>query len=275
MFDDLKDMFLKRWAEMVLIVVFLAIGLFLFEQISNEVSAIQQSTAENGTAITSGTMSQTTSFMFSMGAMIFMILWMTLHLGFLATLKINYATALDPKLLFLIGRRYFWRLVRFQIFMTLFSIAAFIVVLSAAKAIFFPSIPEQSIPVLASATCAIIATSALAKPMLLVPPIMICKNCMVLEAFRIMSDYRILDIKILPAIFICGVTAAAGFSILLMNIEPNTAISNVLIASKGVFAGTMAMVTGCIGIWFIGGNKFGVIEDIPDSEADEQQQAVE
>lgn len=269
MFDDLKDMCSNRWQEILLIIGFMAIGIFLFEQISAEAAAIQRAATESGITNESGSMSPTTSFLYSLASMVFLVLWQILLLGFLATLNINYGTPLDPKLLIIIGRRFFWRMIRFQIILGLLYFAASMLIFNAMKWIFLQSVPNENISTWTLAICAVVSMAILSKPILLIPPIMICKNCMVLEAVAMMPNYKISDIKILPAVFITGLTLTVAISAALMNMQADAALFNIMVASKAITAGVLSLATGVIGVWFVGGNKFGVIGEELESEGEE------
>jgi hypothetical protein len=265
MLDDLKKLICKRWQEMLLIVVFMAIWMFLFELLNAEAAAIQQAASDGPLASLSSNMSQTTTSLYFFAMMAFMVTWLTLFLGFLGTLNINYPTALDPIVLIRIGVRFFWRFIRFELILSLYFIAASIVVCSAISFLFFGS-ADAEIPSWVYQICGVIVMGILAKPILLIPPIMICRNCMVLQAIRKMPEFRILEMKALPIVYVTGLLIIGGITALHTDMPSDTNLFKVVVAVKAIIAGIFSLMTGVIGIWFVGGYKFGVLEEMVEEQ---------
>jgi hypothetical protein len=271
MLNDLKIMVSKRWQEMLLIIGFLAIGMFLFELLNAEATAMQQAAVNGPIANGAAGMSQTTTLLYSLAMMAFMVLWLILFLGFLGTLSINYATPLDPMVLVRIGKRFFWRFVRFQFLFALYYLAASILIFSAVKFLLFPSIEPENVSPWVSYACGVIVMGVLAKPILLIPPIMICRNCMVFQAVRTMSRCRISDMKILPIVFVTGLIITGALSAVHMEMAADTTLFKVIIAVKAILAGIFYLATGAIGVWFISGSRFGVLEELQEQENADQE----
>ena len=80
MLKDLTTVFKKRWPEMLLIVGFTAIAIFLTEQLNSAAPAAKTPVPM--------TMTQTTSFLYSMVIMIFLVMAMTLKLKLKLTTKL-------------------------------------------------------------------------------------------------------------------------------------------------------------------------------------------
>ena len=266
--NDLTIVLKKRWPEMLLIVGFMAIGIFLQEQLN---ASIPTSSGPGQTDALIE-MSPATSFLYPMMAMIFCVLSLTLQLGFLATLNLNYDTPHDPTVLVRIGRFFFWRAIRFQLLFGIYCIAVATLLYPAMKFIFFRNITMENIPPWAFFCCTAIAILALLKPILFVMPIMICKNIMVLKATAAMSGYRISDAKPLVAIFIIGICTTASITLLHMNMDPNTLSFDILIAIKSILLGIFYLLIGIVGIWFVAGKQFGKLREIeaePEAETQE------
>jgi len=261
MLTDLTTVFKKRWPEMLLIVGFTAIAIFLTEQLNSAAPAAKTPVPM--------TMTQTTSFLYSMVIMIFLVLAMTLNLGFLATLNVNHAEPHDPVILIKIGRIFFWRTIRFQVIFGLAYLALAILFFSPLKFIFFANTSLEEIPNWPHRTASIIALAALAKPMLLTAPIMICKNLMVLPAVKLMSSYRLSDIKILPLIFIGSMLTIGAITELQEKMPASDIIFNIIYAAKSIITAVTALLTGIIGIWFVAGKRFGAMQEILEETEEE------
>lgn len=238
---------------MLLIIGFMAIVMFLFEQLS-----AADPSAKTPSAIT---MTPTTSFLYSMAAMVFSVIFLTLYLGFLATLSVNHTTSHDPPILVRIGRIFFWRNIRFQIIFGLYWLALTTLIFSPIKFLFFRTTNLNDIPEWTLNVCRLIPFVILAKPLLLIPPIMICRNLMVLPAIKLMPGYSISEIKILPVIFIGGMLIVASITHLQSIMTPNTVIFNLTFAAKAIIAAAVTLLTGIIGIWFAAGKRFGALQD--------------
>ncbi len=266
MVDDFKNLIRARWQEMVLIAGFMAIGMFLQELVFAEMKLIQASVSESGMANASGNMQQTTFSLFIVVMMVFKILSLLLLLGFLGTININYPTALDPIVLIRIGTRFFWRFIRFELLFELYFWAASGLLFSAVSFLFFPSVAPENIPVWVLLICGGIAISVLAKPLLLIPAIMICRNCMVLPAAAAMPKYKISEMRILAIVLVTGLSIAGAITAAYTNMDSNTVLFKVAIASKAIIVGVFLLVIGAMGIWFIGGGRFGVMEEMAEEE---------
>lgn len=265
MLTDLTTVFKKRWPEMLLIVGFSAIAIFLIEQLNSASPAANTPVPM--------TMTQTTSFLYSMVIMIFLVLAMTLNLGFLATLNVNHAEPHDPVILIKIGRFFFWRTIRFQVIFGLAYLALAMLFFSPLKFIFFPSTGLEDIPQWLANTTSVIALAALAKPVLLITPIMICKNLMVLPAVKLMSSYRLSEIKILPLIFIGSMLTVGVITELQEKMPASDMIFNIIYAAKSIITAVTALLTGMIGIWFAAGKRFGAMQEIPEETTELEEEA--
>jgi len=256
MLKDLANVIKTRWPEMLLVIGFMAIGMFLADQL----------TAADPTAITKApiTMSQTTTLLYTMTATVFFVFFLILYLGFLATLSVNHDTPHDPTTLVRIGRLFFWRFIRFELFIVLYYFAVAMLIYSPMKFLFFRTTNVEDMPQWTFHLCRLATAAILAKPILLIPPIMICKNIMLLPAVKNLSDYRISDIKALPIIFITGILITGTITSIQAEIEPKSMIFNILTIAKVIISPTFILLTGMIGIWFITGNKFGTLPETPE-----------
>ncbi|MCF7955293.1 MAG: hypothetical protein K9M75_05790 [Phycisphaerae bacterium] len=265
MLKDLTAVFKNRWPEMLLIIGFTAIAIFLTEQLN--------SAAPNAKTPVPMTMTQTTSFLYSIVIMIFLVFAMILHLGFIATLNVNHAEPHDPAILIKIGRIFFWRTIRFQVLIGLAYLALAILFFSPIKFIFFPSKSLEDIPQWSANTASVIALAALVKPVLLITPIMIYKNLMVLPAVKILSACRLSEIKILPLIFIGSILIIGAITTLEEKMPSSNTIFNIIYATKSIITAVTALLTGIIAMWFVAGKRFGALQEVPEETTELEEEA--
>ena len=265
MLKDLTTIFKKRWPEMLLIVGFMAIGLFLYMQL---IAATPSAKTPSPIIMT-----ETTSLLYSTASMVFFVLFLTIYLGFLATLSVNYDTPHDPSILIKIGRIFFWRNFRFHILFEIYCISIALLILSPMKLLFFRTTNIDDMPQWLLHICMIIAIAIFSKPLLLVPPIMIYKNLMILPAIKVMANYPISKIKILPALLIGGFLFVGSILEMLNVIKPNTVILSITFAACSIIMATIMLLTGIIGIWFVAGKRFGAMQEIPEETTEPEEEA--
>ncbi len=214
----------------------------------------------NTTAFTSASMvhelSETPVFWFSLGGMFFQVLWALFLLGFLVSVIVSYQTALEPGMLLKIGRKFFWRTFRFSIVYGAFCMALNMVICTVVKSLFFPSTAFELLPTWVIELCSIPAYIILAKPLILVPCIMIIGNKMLLEATALISQFAILKAKALLAIFIATASLEGLISALQLFMDHEKIAFNVVIAVKGCLMGSLILLAGLYGVWFVNGGKF-------------------
>jgi len=260
MLKDLLVLYRKRWPEMMLIVGFCAFGIFLLERFNANLIAVDGDFNQ---------LTGTPAFWYSLGGMVFGVLWIMFLLGFLVSITIKSQMALEPVVLLKIGRRYFWRLFRYFVIYGVLCIAITMVVFTAVARFLFPAVDANSIPLWVVELCAIPAYLMLAKPLVLVPCIMIVRNCMVMEATSLISDYAIFKSKALLAIFTAAVLVDRAFSVIVFFVDIDSAAFFVLIGVKGWLIGELMLATGLCGVWFVNGGKFNedLKKDLEISEA--------
>lgn len=254
MLTDLINLFRKRWPEMMLVVGFSVFAVFLLERYKAIVITVAKSSS-NSDFISN--LSETAAFWYSLGAMFFYMMWTMLFLGFLASLIVICQTPQEPAVLLKIGRRFFWRIMRFSIIYGSLWVILRASLYYIVKSLFFPSLAIELMPFWVLELCSIPPCIILAKPLILVPCIMIVRNCMLLEASAEISQYEILKAKALLAIFISAVTLDRLFSILLLYIDYERVFFDVLVAIKGCLMGALILLMGLCGVWLVNGGKFG------------------
>jgi len=264
--DDLVAVFRNRWPEILLIVGFMVIGMYLREQLVtvffNELMA-QDSDKPL-------LMTETTRFLFSMAAMFFLITSLIFLLGFLATLSVNFLDSHEPTTLLRVGRIFFWRTLRFLLGAELFVLLLSSLIFSPLRFMFYRNVDVSDVPRWVSEICSLIGVGIIAKVMLLMMPIMICRNLMVLPAVKALKGYRIGDIIALPVLFFAGLAVVGLFTFAQEGVTPGTVLYHTLLGVKALLSGLVALLCGMIGIWYVCGNKFGVLSEKQEENADEE-----
>ncbi len=196
----------RRWPEVMLIVVLHAAFFVFTEHFSSAMAPMPQADA--------AVISQPGGFFLGFAVVLFAILLQMVYLGFLATAAVTGAQPQEPGTLLSVGRRFFWRIFRFQLLLFLLLLAILTVIGSFVGTLFFNTESRQSMPEWAIATCQAIAMVAVVKPMLLVPAVMIVRDRLVMDAIGQLNRYRLGEMKPIAVHFVVLVAATSGLSVL-------------------------------------------------------------
>ena len=146
-------------------------------------------------------------FIWGMGTALFAVIWQMLYLGFLATACTEGAAPKQPGELVGVGRLFFWRILRFQIVLGIAYVGISLMVLAIVQSAALSQKDASGIPAWIAHLCSFVALVVLAKPMLLIPAVIIVRDRMVLEAFGLLKEYKLLEAKaLLWAFFVCFAT---------------------------------------------------------------------
>jgi hypothetical protein len=140
----------------------------------------------------------------------FMVIWQMLYLGFLATSYKFKDEPQPPVRLIIIGRFFFWRMVRFQLLL----IVAYMLIAQVFWGIgntFFKDVLGDNLTNVASMFGLLI----LIKPIVLSPAIMIAKNCMVLDSLRLLKSYRLMAARDLVKMMVVCFGSVFALSLIL------------------------------------------------------------
>ena len=112
----------RRWPEATLVIVFHAGLIAIADRVLTFTAPVENSAGVPDPGYLPGGL----DFVLGLGTMAFWMVWQLLYIGFLATSFINPAEPREPMELLKIGKRFFWRMLRFQL---VFGCAYMIVVL--------------------------------------------------------------------------------------------------------------------------------------------------
>ena len=194
----------SRWAEVLLVVVLQVGGIMLMNQIVGDNPGSAES-AEQLNNMQGGKL-----FFLTFSITAFMVIWQMLYLGFLATCYKFKDEPQPPARLIIIGRYFFWRMVRFQLML----IVAYMLIAQVFWGIgntFFKDVLGANLTNVAS----MLALFILVKPVVLTPAIMIVKNCMVLDSLRLLKSYRLMAARDLVKLIVVCFGSVFALSLIL------------------------------------------------------------
>ncbi len=213
-------------------VILLQAGLMvLLEEIAGQAAIAQQAQ--------STTPPPHMGFIWGMGTALFAVIWQMLYLGFLATACTEGTAPKQPGELVGAGRLFFWRMMRFQIVLGIAYVGISLMVLAIVQSAALGQKDASSIPAWVAHLCSFAALVVLVKPILLTPAIMIVRDRMVLEAFKLLKEYRLAEAKpVVRAFFICFATVYL-LSSLLGLIETGSVFYYALVGIYAVVSSTL------------------------------------
>lgn len=143
-------------------------------------------------------------FLLVAGTMMLAVIWKMLEAGFLSTSIRGGCGQQQPGRLVIEGKRFFWRMVRFNFI--IFS--ACMIIFQLYIVMLYGMNNPENIPELILRLGIIISLIFLTRPLLLVPAIMLVKDCMVFDAFSLIRNYRLYEGKGLVAVYWFGVVCS-------------------------------------------------------------------
>ena len=240
---DAIEILKKRWPEAALIIILQAGLMVLLEEIAGQAAVAQQA--------------QSTSppphmgFIWGMGTALFAVIWQMLYLGFLATACTEGTVPKQPGELVGVGRLFFWRMMRFQIVLGIAYAGISLMVLAIVQSVSLGQKDASSIPSWIAHLCSFAALAVLVKPMLLTPAVMIVRDRMVLEAFRLLKEYRLAEAKpVVWAFFVCFATVYL-LSSLLSLIETGSVFYYVLVGIYAVVSSALIVAVTLGAVLFV------------------------
>ena len=190
-------------------------------------------------------------FIWGMGTALFAVIWQMLYLGFLATACTEGTAPKQPGELVGAGRMFFWRMLRFQIALGIAYIGISLMVLAIVQSVSLGQKDTSSIPAWIAHLCSFAALVVLAKPMLLTPAVMIVRDRMVLEAFGLLKEYKLLEAKaLLWAFFVCFATVYL-LSSLLSLIETGSVFYYALVGIYAVVSSALIVAVTLGAVLFV------------------------
>lgn len=178
-----------RWQE-----VFVIVGLHVLGMV-----------AINRSFLTSSDSPDIYSFLLSLFSILVLIISIILSYGFLRTVHLDAMKRQMPAFLFATGKRFFWRMLRFQILCMLVFLPFLLINISmygsessSQNAMWIPSLLSTA------------PSLILIKPLLLMPALIIVMDCQVRQSWQFMLRIKLLDAKEIVVLF-CAMLAFGFF----------------------------------------------------------------
>ena len=197
----------------------------------------------------------------SAGAMCFEVIWTMLFAGFLSTAVQYSETPAQPAELLRAGRRFFWRIFRFRIFISFLYIVLLTMVLAVADSLTGQEDPKN-LPEWVMNLCSIAAAAVLIKVILLGPAIIIVRNCRVREALALLRKYKLFEDGGWVVWLVFGCFFAAFLVSLVMDTGPEAAL--VVGAFKAVLVGAVILVVALGAVQLVAAKEIGTKTESPE-----------
>jgi len=180
----------SRRAEVLMVVGFHAASLILMNQVVS--LCLEEMQRVEGGATGPGNVPGMVILGLTAGATGFAVFWTMLFAGFLSTAAYYSETPAQPSELLRIGRGFFWRMFRFQLFFSIVHAVLSAVFLAVAGALAGQKEPTN-MPEWMMNLCSIAAAAVLIKVLLLGPAIIIVRNCRVRQALAGLREYKLFE----------------------------------------------------------------------------------
>lgn len=190
----------RRWPEATLVIIFHAGLITIADRVMTFTAPVENSAG----AAAPGYPPVGLDFVLVAGTMAFWIVWQLLYIGFLATSFINPAEPREPMELLRIGKRFFWRMLRFQL---VFGCAYMVIMLFIASFLMKTAQPDgtmDDVPLWIMAISSFTAFAVIVKPLVFIPAVMIVRDKMVTETFMSLGQFPLARaIELLKLFFSC------------------------------------------------------------------------
>lgn len=245
----------NRWPEALLIVVFQAGLLMLGEQISSFAEATGSAGSEVG-EIPSGL-----AFLLGVGTMTIAIVWQMLYLGFLRTAYTDGCAIRQPGQLVKEGKYYFWRMVRFQVFVGVFYFAIAMVLVSVLGGAFFKAEKPEDLPQWLVTVSFSLSSFIMIKYMTLTPAVLVGRDMMVRQSIRAVREYRLAEAGHVVALYVGLLIVSMGTSIAVELIAAEGMAHYLMVGCHGVVIGMGLLLVSLEALRFVAERVEVVAED--------------
>jgi hypothetical protein len=192
----------RRWPETALIV-----GLALFGSVGLELMG-PSSYAEPSAA----------GVVILIGTIIFYVVQMMLHLGFVRTAYLEGDRPQEPMVLLRTGRRFFWRLFLFSMMYAGMYLALGFVIFNIIKAAGFIKVGFMEAEIWSRNLCFVVSSLILVKFILLPPALIIVRDCGLIASIRAIRQFKILSARE-PLVLFAALQAVTYFAAILAPID--------------------------------------------------------
>ena len=190
----------RRWPEVTLVIIFHAGLIAIADRVLTFTAPVDNSAGVPAPGSLPGGL----DFILGMGTMAFWMVWQLLYIGFLATSFINPAEPREPMELLRIGKRFFWRMLRFQL---VFGCAYMAIVLFISGFLMKTAPADgtmDNVPLWIPPVSAFAAFAVMVKPLVFIPAVMIVRDRMVTETFMSLGQFPLARAtKLMKLFFSC------------------------------------------------------------------------
>ncbi len=228
---DAYEIIKKRWPEVVLIVFLQAGVMMLMEQVS---ATVEQEAAGSR----AGQPLQAIDFFLGFGTIAITIIEQMLYLGFLKTACTEGTAPREPGVILRIGRRYFWRILRFQLLIAVVYIGLVGLILSLLAPFVPDAAKPEDFPEWLLGVSFLLALIVLIKPLTLSPALMVGCDMMAVKSIVSIRRHRIFGERKVLALYVLGLIIISAISTAIDMFETAGALRYFKVGFCGVVTGT-------------------------------------
>ncbi len=196
------------------------------------------------------------------GTMAFGIVWQLLYLGFVATSFIDSTKPREPMELLRIGKRFFWRMLRFQMVLGCAYMIVVLFISGFLMKIAQVDVTIDDIPLWIPPVSSFAALAVMIKPLVFIPAVMIVRDKMVAESFMSLGQFPMARaIELLKLFFGCF---AVIFLLSFVHglTAPKTLIYYAMTGIYGLSASFLLLLTAMAAVKFVAKRTDLPIEDL-------------
>lgn len=150
-------------------------------------------------------------FFLGVGAAIFSIISQMLFWGFLRSAAIEGIQPAEPMVLLRIGRKYFWKLLLFQLLLLPVVLLIVLVIQAGVQILLYGKAELQTPPPLwLEIVGATVTGLILMKPVYLIPALILWRNCGIWDALRNLRQIRMLEMRQFMTVVVSVLVVAGG-----------------------------------------------------------------
>ena len=255
---EIIEIIKRRWPEATLVIVFHAGLIAIADRVLTFTAPVENSPGVADPGYLPGGL----DFVLGMGTMAFWMVWQLLYIGFLGTSFINPAEPREPMELLRIGKRFFWRMLRFQLvfgcayMVIILFISGFLMKIVAADGII------DNVPLWIPPVSSFAAFAAMVKPLVFIPAVMIVRDRMVTETFMSLGQFPLARAtKLMKLFFSCfAVIFLLSFAHSLT--APKTLIHYAVTCVYGLSTSFLLLLVSMAAVKFVAQRTDFALEDV-------------
>ena len=244
---EIIEIIKRRWPEVTLVIVFHAGLIAIADRILTFTASVENSAG----AADPGYLPGGLDFVLGMGTMAFWMVWQLLYIGFLGTSFIKPVEPREPMELLKIGKRFFWRMLRFQL---VFGCAYMVIVLFISGFLMKIAPADgtiDDIPLWIPPVSSFAALAVMVKPLVFIPAVMIVRDRMVTETFMSLGQFPLARATELMKLFFSCFAVIFLLSFVHSLTAPKTLIHYAVTCVYGLSASFLLLLTAMAAVRFV------------------------